>query len=227
MDSLARAGMEVDVVEQDAATWQDDVRARACAHLVQSVGQSSRPRRWAWGVAIVLHLLLVLGLRLATRTAARADADTLVMQVDLLDPPPAEPALPEPPAPRAPSAVRLPHSSSPVAHKSPLLTDAPVATDAPASPRLFQSDGTAMIPPAPEGFHAPANRLAYSWDAISRRNHNPLHCRRGDRDIAAFENVGDVIARNPILALLGLANPYRGQLVAQREAQAAASCDYQ
>lgn len=210
--------------EVQARSWRDAVRERALWRRDHDRTRSSRLRRWSWFLVVVLHLVLVASLRILLRADDNRVSETL-MRVNLVDAPFPEPDLPKPmPAPR----TRVAHRALRSAEKDKAKPDGIIANDASAqSPplRVFSVDGSAVVARPPAGFHAPPGVRQYAWDSIMYRNHNPLHCRRRDRDLQAFENAGDVIARNPILRLLGLGNPNRARLAAEREATAAEVCD--
>ena len=208
--------------------WQTSVRARALARWSAPRWWAHRRlRRIAWLIALVLHAALIVGLRYALQNAGGPpSADASVMHVDMIEPPLREPDLPEPLRARLAHPPRNKPSVAKTSAAARVPQVALAATDDDMmSPRIYQPDGTTWLPAAPDGFHVPGALAQYTWANIMRRNHNPLHCRRTDRDPAAFENVGDVIARNPLLSFLGLGNPYRVQLAQEREARAAQVCD--
>jgi hypothetical protein len=120
------------------SAWLLDVRLRALARRAHDAPVPSRLQRGIWPVVLLLHLLAVIGLREAMH-ARPGMHDDQVLYVDLIAPPPDAPALPEPPAmPRAAQTLRA-AASSPAP---------PRAVDAtpPAEPRLFNPDGTALVP---------------------------------------------------------------------------------
>jgi hypothetical protein len=104
-------------------------------------------RRWAWFLAILLHLTVVVGLRIALRKPAARLHDSVV-QVDLIDAAPVvEPPLPEPrplppPVARAPPPARAPQ----VAHAVPAAPVPGAEIPALSGLRLFTPDGSANVP---------------------------------------------------------------------------------
>jgi hypothetical protein len=129
--------------------WHDEVRARARGRRSHAPDKPSPLRRWAWFCAIVLHLVLVAGLRLALwpQHVARSDAD--VMQIDLVDLPLPEPALPEPaplPAPTLTQPKHLLRASIPTAPASTPAIPAPAVAEPERPLRLFNADGSAALP---------------------------------------------------------------------------------
>ena len=217
--------------ERECMDWRHDVRGLAIAHRTPAPRYPPRVRRRAALIVIALHLVIVAALRWVLRVP-QSPMDTAIVHVELLTAPAPEPALPQPlQDPRLPAASGSPRTARVPA----LVVPSPGASvdrpsgaapdDSAPQVNLYNPDGTAMLPPPPDGFHVPRNRAQYAWENIMRRNHNPLHCRRGDHDLGAFENVGDVIARNPILSLFGLGDPQRAVRTALREAEAALVCD--
>jgi hypothetical protein len=131
--------------EFDAAAWRSDVRLRALDRQPDEPVRTSRLRRWAWLLAIAIHLFVVIGLRIALRRHDAPAADIDVLQVELIDVPSAPP-LPEPaPLPRAPRTAPL------VARPMPREIPRPIAPSEAAPPavdelRLFNPDGSANVP---------------------------------------------------------------------------------
>jgi hypothetical protein len=191
---------------------------------LEAMRSSRRLRSWSLCLVVFVHLILIAGLRIVSRMGDNRASETL-MRVDLIEPPSAEPDLPIPmAAPRTRAATRALRSleNDKAKPEQAMANDAKVQ----ALPlRVFGADGSAVVPGLSDGFHAPPGVRQYAWAAIMQRNHNLLHCRQRDRDLQAFENAGDVIARNPMLRLLGLGNPNRARLVEEREAKAAEVCD--
>ena len=161
------AGAEAERSRLSVTAWREDVRHRARGRRSHTTDHPSPLRRWAWFCAIALHLLLIIGLRLTLRPTAPAAADADVMQVDLVDLPSPEPPLPEPvlPLPRPPSEPkqRPPRATSHATARTPA---APAAAPEPAQLRLFNPDGSAMLP---DDIAAQLDRARPQPDFIARR----------------------------------------------------------
>jgi hypothetical protein len=146
VDSVPEA--EAERSRSSVIAWREDVRRRARGRRSHATDHPSPLRRGAWLCAIALHLLLIVGLRLTLRPTAPAAADADVMQVDLVDLPLPEPTLPEParPSPRPPSKPqqRPPRATSHATAKTPSAP--PAVAPEPAPLRLFNPDGSAMLP---------------------------------------------------------------------------------
>jgi hypothetical protein len=99
-----------------------------------------------------------------------------------------------------------------------------VTTSAEKQLRIYDQDGSILLPHIEVKAFSQHERDL--WKSVMNRNQNPLHCRRSDRARTdEFENLGDKIARNPVLQLLGMGNPYREELANARKLAADASCD--
>jgi hypothetical protein len=130
--------------ETESRAWCAEVRERALTRAAPPRVLPPRLLRWAWLLALAVHLLLVVTLRLTLRGPVLRAGDETVMRVELIEPAPAPPQ-PEP-SPRAPA-----HS---VERAAPIVTPkaAPRARPqltAPTEemqPRLFNPDGTANVP---------------------------------------------------------------------------------
>jgi len=139
---------EAEGLRSAETAWREDVRRRARARRLHASDQPSRLRRWAWLCAIALHLILIVGLRFALRAPLPTPADANVLQVDLVDLPLPEPALPEPaPLIRA-APVEPKHTARMTQHPStPQLVAPSVPEFEPErGPRLFNPDGSAALP---------------------------------------------------------------------------------
>jgi hypothetical protein len=143
-DSVAAAG-ETDATFA-AAAWQRDVRLRALLHAPHGPHRLTRLRRWAWFLAILLHVVVVVGLRVALRKPVPHVRDSVV-QVDLVSAPVAEPPLPEPaPLPPPPVAQARPQSTPRVPRPVPAAPPAAAEGPALSELRLFTPDGSANVP---------------------------------------------------------------------------------
>jgi hypothetical protein len=125
------------------------VRRRARGRRSHTTDDPSPLRRWAWSGAIALHLLLIVGLRLTLRPTAPAAADADLMQVELVDLPLPEPALPEPArlASSPPTELKQRSTGRPAPQatmKTPVAS--PAVEPELAQLRLFNPDGSAMLP---------------------------------------------------------------------------------
>lgn len=135
---------------QDIAAWLLDVRVRAMGRREHAASAPPRPRRWAWVVAIGVHLILLVALREAMQSGRPGATPDSVLYVDLVDSQPDEPPLPQPER-RLPPFPRVPRArvATPTA---PTVAPAIAEEATPASPpqdsglRLFNPDGSALVP---------------------------------------------------------------------------------
>ena len=144
-----------DVVLFEAAAWRSGVRLRALARRPHEPQRSPSLRRWAWLLAIAIHVLVAIGLRFALRQGDVAAVDAGILQVELIDASSAPP-LPEPAATpsRVPAAARraLAPSTAPiVTQRAAPATPGRSATPEASPPavdalRLFNADGSASVP---------------------------------------------------------------------------------
>jgi len=209
---------EAATADGELAAWCDDIRDRAIDRLTHRVAAAPRSLRIGALAAVLLAALAaLLVVRLPSRP--RPAADVAPVRVNWIE------MLPEPPLPTP--LFRATPSRSATVRKSgpPVLADQPPAPPPQqgiaALPRLFAPDGAILMPalPAPE---SPATAAE-----VMSRGHNLLHCRR-TRFATAFKrdlSLGERIASNPVLKLLGLGNPYLEQQAADRLARDAAGCD--
>lgn len=167
VDSVPDA--EAERSRSSVGAWREDVRRRARGRRAHTTDHPSPLRRWAWLCAIALHLLLIISLRLTLRPTTPAAVDADVMQVDLVDLPLPEPALPEPPALLSPPTPteRKQHSALPTS-QAPAQTPVapPTVQPEPAQLRLFNPDGSAMLP---DDIAAQLDRARPQPDFIARR----------------------------------------------------------
>jgi hypothetical protein len=216
-------GGEEESAAMPATSWRDELRARALARRPHEPWLSRPASLWVLLVVIVFHLALLVELRNAMLSRF-VPAETKI-RVELLDLSQPEPALPQP-LRKVPTGTL--EKSPPRVTSAPPAAPPPSAALAQPVPRtlqLYNADGSLRIPSSPE-FRRPPLQDRYSWEAIIKRNHNPLHCRKTDRaSTEDFESLGDRIARNPVLQFLGLGNPLNQQRVQERKAAADAACD--
>ncbi|MBS0568159.1 MAG: hypothetical protein JSS59_12235 [Proteobacteria bacterium] len=202
--------------------WSDGIRARALAHVrMRGVRGSSPLRIAAISAAILLHLIAVLCLYLLMRPHPMPDEGRI--EVRLLDAAAPEPSLPEPPV-QANAVVRAPIEPAMPAMTStpPEMTNAPAAREAPpaaiSSARLFNSDGSVRLPPAPprtpheEGIERARELLA--------RGHNVLRCARGTLVESSGPTINERAAKAArVTRLLAFATSRSWEVPAQRESQ--------
>ena len=138
-----------DQAELAAEVWRDAVRAHVLTRPAHAAALPLRLQRWAWLVALALHLILFLGLRLVREPLPISDAN--VMHVELIDMTQPEPTLPEPPsipmhiAPRV--QFKPPTSSLPSARSVTTSRVAPpVVEETTPHFRVYNPDGTLNIP---------------------------------------------------------------------------------
>jgi hypothetical protein len=129
--------------------WRDAVRAHVLTRPAHAAALPRRLQRWAWLIALALHLILFLGLRLVREPLPVPD--TNVMHVELVDMAQPEPMLPEPPSLPMRNAPRMklkpPPASLPSARAAVTSRVAPPAVEE-ATPhfRIYNPDGSLNIP---------------------------------------------------------------------------------
>jgi len=141
----AAAQADADDSASEAAAWQRDVRVRALERRPHELQFSSRLRRWAWIVALLVHVGLVIGLRIFLHQPKVASAtDSNVIEVNLLSSPVAAPPVPPPPSP--PPRGGHVRQRPPVVQAAPAVPPAAIEQQIEPEPRLFNQDGSASVP---------------------------------------------------------------------------------
>jgi hypothetical protein len=133
---------------QSAAAWRDAVREHALTRPAHGASSPHHWRRWAWLVALALHLLILVSLRSALREQERAP-EASVISVELIDMP-AVPPLPEPApllVPRAlPTAVAPRPAMAALRHLPGSPAVPPTASEASPEFHAYNPDGSVDIP---------------------------------------------------------------------------------
>lgn len=225
MRSAESAGAQnnEDTVDQELATWREEIRRHALAELARQPAKPPRLLRiGALASLLLVHAALLIGLRNAMQRPL-PPGETAVA-VRFLDANLPEPPLPVPTPSTPRSTVIASHVTARV-----IVPVAPSAapTAAPSKTamlqQLFNPDGSIRLPAAPPP-RAPTT--LQSSAELMQRGHNLVHCRqtRFAGGYKRAESVGDQVARN-YLRWIGLYNPATEARAQRREAAAAAACD--
>lgn len=150
---------DANAAHSDPTAWCDAVRERALARAPHDPSQPPHSIRWAFLIAVALHIVLFVTFRNALQTPPVATEQSI--RVDLIELNPVEPPLPEPAAlPARPAIVSKTAPTKPTTTAPPRRSTTTPEEVSSTEPHIFNIDGSIDLPketaPAkPPGYFPP------------------------------------------------------------------------